>query len=101
LQQWIEDTLRPWFDGRILPITEGIAERWGILAGECQLKGRGVTMADGLIAATALEHELTLVSRNVRDFADLGVDVSSIHGSPARSQAIAPMLPRSGESCLG
>src|SRR5579859_1629988 len=64
LQQWIEDTLRPWFDGRILPITEGIAERWGILAGECQLKGRGLTMADGLIAATALEHELTHVSRD-------------------------------------
>jgi predicted nucleic acid-binding protein len=67
--------LRPWFNGRILPITERIAERWGILAGECQRKGRGLTMADGLIAATALEHDLTVVTRNVRDFADLGVGV--------------------------
>jgi predicted nucleic acid-binding protein len=73
LQQWIDGTLRPWFDGRILPVTAGIAERWGVLAGECHLKGKGLSMADGLIAATALEHDLTVATRNVRDFADLGV----------------------------
>jgi predicted nucleic acid-binding protein len=77
LRQWVEDTLRPWFDGRILPVTEHIAERWGILAGECQLKGRGLRMADGLIAATALEHDLTVVTRNLKDFADLGVALFS------------------------
>ena len=75
LEQWIDAVLRPWFDGRILPVTEGIAERWGILAGECQTKGRGLAVADGLIAATALEHDLTVVTRNVRDFDGLGVDV--------------------------
>ena len=36
LQHWLDDTLRPWFEGRILPVSEPIAERWGILAGECQ-----------------------------------------------------------------
>jgi len=75
LQQWVAETLRPWFDGRIVPVSERIAERWGILAGECQLKGRGLTMADGLIAATAHEHDFTIVTRNVRDFADLGIGV--------------------------
>ena len=75
LQQWIDDTLRPWFDGRILPVTERIAERWGVLAGECQLRGRGLSMADGLILATALEHGLTIATRNVRDFSDLGVSI--------------------------
>ncbi len=75
LQQWINETLRPWFDGRVLPVTERIAERWGILAGECNLKGRGLSMADGLIVATALEHGLTVATRNVRDFADLGVNI--------------------------
>jgi predicted nucleic acid-binding protein len=75
LQQWIDETLRPWFDGRILPVTERIAERWGVVAGECQLKGRGLSMADGLIVATALEHDLTVATRNVRDFSDLGVTV--------------------------
>lgn len=73
LRRWLDDTLRPWFDGRILPVTEEVAERWGVLAAECQHKGRGLSMADGLIAATAIEHDLTVVTRNVRDFADLGV----------------------------
>ena len=73
LQQWIDETMRPWFDGRMLPVTERIAERWGILAGECHLRGKGLSVSDGLIAATALEHGLTIATRNVRDFADLGV----------------------------
>ncbi len=40
LQQWLDETLRPWFQGRILPVNELIAERWGVLAGQCQLKGK-------------------------------------------------------------
>ncbi len=75
LQQWLDETLRPWFEGRILPINEPIAERWGLLAGECRLKGRPLKVADGFIAATALEHDLTVVTRNVRDFEGLGVAV--------------------------
>jgi predicted nucleic acid-binding protein len=39
------------------------------------LKGRPLTVVDGFIAATALEHDLTVVTRNVRDFAGLGVTV--------------------------
>jgi predicted nucleic acid-binding protein len=45
----------------------------GALEAERQLAGRPLNMADGLIAATALEHGLTLVTRNVRDFSELGV----------------------------
>jgi predicted nucleic acid-binding protein len=73
LQQWLDGTLRPWFQGRILPVNEEIGERWGILAGECRLKGRPLKIADGFIAATALVHDLTIVTRNVKDFAGLGV----------------------------
>ena len=73
LQRWLDDTLRPWFAGRILPVTEPIAERWGMLAGQCQLKGKTIKVADGLIAATALHHDLTIVTRNVKDFEQLGV----------------------------
>jgi predicted nucleic acid-binding protein len=75
LQNWLDDVLRPWFQGRILPVREPIAERWGVLAGQCRLKGRPIKVADGFIAATALEHDLTLVTRNVKDFADLGVTI--------------------------
>jgi predicted nucleic acid-binding protein len=82
LKRWVDDTLRPWFDGRILPVSERIAERWGVLAGECQLKGRGLSMADGLIAATALEHGLTVATRNTRDFAELGVQLFDPWSAP-------------------
>ena len=75
LRQWIENELRPWFAGRILPVTEPIAERCGVLEGYCHLKGIGFNVPDGLIAATALENDLTLVKGNVRDFAPLGVAV--------------------------
>ena len=75
LQQWLDETLRPWFEDRILSVNELIAERWGFLAGQCQLRGKPLKVADGLIAATALEHDLTVVTRNVRDFEGLDVEV--------------------------
>lgn len=75
LQQWLDRTLRPWFAGRILPVREPVAERWGVLAGERKLKGRPLKVEDGLIAATALEHDLTIVTRNVKDFEGLGAAV--------------------------
>ncbi len=71
----LDEALRPWFDGRILPVTEAIGERWGMLAGECQIKGRPLKVAGDLIAATALEHDLTVVTRNVRDFSGLGAGI--------------------------
>jgi len=60
---------------RLLPISEAIAERWGILEGECQLKGLALNAPDGLIAATALEHDLTVFTRNIKDFTGIGVAV--------------------------
>jgi predicted nucleic acid-binding protein len=65
----------PRFQGRILPVTHLIADRWGVLDGECRLKGTPLNTADGMIAATASEHNLTIVTRNVKDFARLGVAV--------------------------
>jgi toxin FitB len=69
LQDLLDSTLRPWFAGRILPVTESIAERIGQWACEGEARGRTIKIADGMIAATALKHELTLVTRNVKDFA--------------------------------
>jgi len=73
LEEWLEKRLIPRFKGRILPVTYVIGDRWGLLDGECQLRGKPLGTADGMIAATALEHNLTLVTRNVNDFAGLGV----------------------------
>ena len=57
------------------PVTHSIADRWGVLDGECQLRGTPLNTADGMIAATALKHDLTIVTRNVKDFAGLGLMV--------------------------
>ena len=75
LERWLEEELHPWFAGRILPVDEAVAERRGTLDGERQLRGAPLNTADGLIAATALEHGLTMVTRNVKDFAGLGVAI--------------------------
>jgi toxin FitB len=75
LESWMEGDLSLLFSGRILSVTRSIAERWGILDAKRQLAGRPLNMADGLLAATALEHDLTLVTRNVKHFDQLGVTV--------------------------
>ena len=75
LQSWLDNDVRPWFTGRILPITEAIAEHWGQLAASAQQRGLTLAVVDGVIAATALVHGLTLVTRNVKDFAGLDVDI--------------------------
>lgn len=75
VDSWLQNDLLPWFAGRVLPVTQAIADRWGILDGEAQLRGTPLNTADGIIAATALEHHLTVVTRNVKDFANLGVTV--------------------------
>ena len=75
LEQWFHDDLLALFAGRILPLTQAIAERWGALEGERQLLGRPLSSADGQIAATSLEHDLALVTRNVRDFEGLGLTI--------------------------
>ena len=75
LEQWLEHDLDQWFEERVLPVTKAIAERWGILSARGLDKGTPVTSIDGLIAATALEHDLTLVTRNVKDFTVSGVPI--------------------------
>jgi toxin FitB len=73
LESWLELELQARFSGRVLPIDAAIADRWGILTVEAKQKGLGIATIDGLLAATALHFNLTLVSRNVNDFASTPV----------------------------
>jgi predicted nucleic acid-binding protein len=69
LETWLELDLQARFSGRILAVDTAVANRWGLLAAGAKRKGRPLSAIDGLLAATALHHDLTIVSRNVNDFA--------------------------------
>ena len=68
LERWLEGDLSARFANRLLPINGAIAEIWGAMAGQAQLKGITLAIIDGLMAATAKHHDLTVVTRNVKDF---------------------------------
>jgi toxin FitB len=75
LETWLEVELLARFSGRILPIDTAIADRWGLLAAETARKGKPLSAIDGLLAATALHHNLTIVSRNLSDFSSTQVPI--------------------------
>jgi len=75
LEEWFEGFLLPLFGPRVLPITQEIGDRWGKFAASRHASGTPLGLADGLISATAFEHGLTLITRNARDFANLGVAI--------------------------
>jgi predicted nucleic acid-binding protein len=66
LERWLEG-LAKGYRSRILPITVEIADRWGVLN-----SGNPVAYVDGFLCATALEHKLTLATRNVKDVSRTG-----------------------------
>ena len=75
LETWLEVDLQARFSGRILPIDGPVADRWGQLAGDAKRQGKTLAVIDGLLAASALQHNLTVVSRNTSDFLHTRVSV--------------------------
>jgi predicted nucleic acid-binding protein len=73
LAAWLADDLPARFAERILAIDHAVAERWGDLMAQSRRSGVALSVLDGFFAATALTNDLTLVTRNVRDFAPFGV----------------------------
>jgi len=73
LDRWLTDELPIRFEGRLLQIDLEIADAWGRIMARAQRGGRPMAVMDAFIAATALRHGLTLVTRNVRDFEGTGV----------------------------
>ena len=75
LEAWLDSSLLVRFNGRILPIDLGVADRWGRLTGSAAARKSPIPVIDGLLAATALHHNLTLVTRNSSDIAAAAVPV--------------------------
>jgi predicted nucleic acid-binding protein len=70
LQRWIREEVAEWFEGRLLPVDQTVAIRWGQLAGSLR---DPLPAIDTLIAATALAHGLTVATRNTNDLVRTGV----------------------------
>ena len=68
INDWLAKKIRPMFEGRVLPITEEIMLRWRLLVEEGRRVGHTFPQPDLIIAATAIEHNLTLVTRDRRGF---------------------------------
>jgi len=71
---WLTN-VRTRYAGRLLPFTETTADLWAHMRYELETAGRVIPVLDSLIAATALEHDLTIVTRNTADFEGCGTGV--------------------------
>ena len=69
LEAWLDHDLVLRFAGRILVIDQAIADRWGRIAAKAVARKSPLPVIDGLLAATAMQHNLTLVTRNTKDVA--------------------------------
>ncbi|MBB2754806.1 UNVERIFIED_ORG: hypothetical protein GGI57_005542 [Rhizobium aethiopicum] len=70
------DTLEERFSARILSLNDAAIRRWGVISGRVKLRtGHAPSVVDTMLAATAIEHNLYLVTRNVRDTRFSGADV--------------------------
>ena len=65
LESWLDVDLRSRFAGRILGVDREVSDRWGWIMAQARLNGLTLPVVDGLLAATALQHNLVVVTRNV------------------------------------
>jgi predicted nucleic acid-binding protein len=70
---WLWEELPARFEGRILPVDLAIAQEWGVVIEKARGQGFTLSVMDAFLAATAHARELTLVTRNSKDFQSLGM----------------------------
>lgn len=77
LQTWLKDDLLVRFDGKIILLDTNILVEWGILTARLEAKGITMPAMDSLIVATAQARQLILVTRNVKDFEESGIEIEN------------------------
>jgi toxin FitB len=75
LGEWLANRVRPMFAGRVLPVSEDVMLRWRLLVDNRRRSGHTFSQPDLLIAATALHHGLTVVTRNAGDYVHARVPI--------------------------
>ena len=75
LQAWLTHKVRPMFEQRILPVSEGVMFKWRLLVEDGRKTGHTFSQPDLIIAATALHHGLTVVTRDMADYAKARVEL--------------------------
>jgi predicted nucleic acid-binding protein len=77
LDSWLSHDLLERFEGRLLSIGTAIADQWGRITAIAKTSGRTIHAMDAFLAATAAVHELTIVTRDVKDFEQIKLSVLS------------------------
>jgi toxin FitB len=75
LQAWLDRDVLTFFKGRVLDVDVDVADRWGAVTAKTRAMGTPIPVVDALLAATALHHNLTMVTRNTKDVIVTGVTV--------------------------
>ena len=75
LNEWLDHKVRPMFESRTLPVSEDVMFKWRVLVEDGRKTGHTYSQPDLIIAATALHHGLTVVSRDTADFARARVPI--------------------------
>lgn len=75
LERWLADRVLRFYGDRIIPVDCDESLAWGVICGNSERNGNKRPSVDALIAATALTHHMTLVTRNVNDMSGMGVSI--------------------------
>ena len=75
LETWLREDLLVRFDGKIIPLDTGVLLEWGSLTARLESTGKTLPAMDFLIAATVLARSMILVTRNVDDFENTGIEI--------------------------
>lgn len=73
LDLWLSQELPDRFDGRLLVVDLTTADHWGRIVARADTAGRPIGAMDAFLAAVAEQHQLTLVTRNISDFEEVGI----------------------------